>query len=256
MSKAIILKSPEEIRLMAKANAIVADTLVMLRQKIACGQSTWQLDQWAEDFARNQGGEPAFKGYRGFPGSLCVSINHEVVHGIPSRKVILHEGDIVSIDFGVKYQGYYGDAATSVAIGAISAEKERLLQVTEESLYKGIAQAVVGNRISDISIAVQTHVEKHGFSIVRQFVGHGIGKQLHEAPEIPNYYRKESSPRLMAGMVLAIEPMVNLGGHEVKVLRDGWTVVTKDSQPSAHFEHSVAVTEQGPLILSQSAAVQ
>lgn len=251
MSKAIILKSPEEIRLMAKANVIVANTLAMLRGKIAAGLSTWQLDQWAEEFARSHGSEPAFKGYRGFPGSLCVSLNHEVVHGIPSRKVILREGDIVSIDFGVRYREFYGDAATSIAVGEIGAEKERLLQVTEESLYKGIAQAVVGNRISDISIAVQDHVEKHGFSIVRQFVGHGIGKQLHEAPEIPNYYRRERSPRLMAGMVLAIEPMVNIGGHEVKVLRDGWTVVTKDSRSSAHFEHSVAVTDQGPLILSQ-----
>lgn len=251
MSKAIILKSPEEIRLMAIANVIVADTLAMLRQKVAVGVSTWQLDHWAEEFARSKGGEPAFKGYRGFPGSLCVSLNHEVVHGIPSRKVFLRDGDIVSIDFGVKYQEYYGDAATSLAIGAIAEKKEELLRVTEESLYKGIAQAIVGNRISDISMAVQTHVESHGFSIVRQFVGHGIGKQLHEAPEIPNYYRRERSPRLMAGMVLAIEPMVNMGGHEVKVLRDGWTVVTKDSQPSAHFEHSVAVTEEGPLILSQ-----
>ncbi len=255
MSKAIILKSPEEIRLMAKANAIVADTLAMLGRKVAVGISTWQLDKWAEEFARAQGGEPAFKGYRGFPGSLCVSLNHEVVHGIPSRQVFLREGDIVSIDFGVKYRDYYGDAATSLAVGIIAAEKKRLLQVTEESLYKGIEKATVGNRISDISLAVQTHVESNGFSIVRQFVGHGIGKQLHEAPEIPNYYRRESSPRLLAGMVLAIEPMVNMGGHEVRVLRDGWTVVTKDSKPSAHFEHSVAVTEEGPLILSRRTEV-
>lgn len=252
MSKAIILKSAEEIRVMAQANAIVANTLAMLREKIKVGLSTWQLDQWAEEFARSHGSEPAFKGYRGFPGSLCVSINHEVVHGIPSRKVILRDGDIVSIDFGVKYRDFYGDAATSIAIGAVGEEKERLLRVTEESLYKGIAQAQVGNRVSDISLAVQTHVEEHGFSIVRQFVGHGIGQQLHEAPEIPNYYRRERSPRLMAGMVLAIEPMVNIGGHEVKVLRDGWTVVTKDSRASAHFEHSVAVTAEGPLILSQA----
>jgi methionyl aminopeptidase len=250
MGKAIVLKSPAEIEILREANRIVAATLRLLKERIVPGVSTWQLDKWAEEFARSQDAEPAFKGYRGFPGSLCVSRNEEVVHGIPSRKVLLREGDILSIDFGVKYQGFYGDAAITVAVGNVDAKKKNLMRVTEESLFKGIGKVKVGNRINDVSAAIQQHVEKSGFSVVRQFVGHGIGAQLHEAPEIPNYSRSESTPRLMVGMVLAIEPMVNMGGHEVIVLRDGWTVVTADKLPSAHFEHSVAVTEDGPLILS------
>ena len=223
----------------------------MLRKNAAAGKSTWQLDAWAEEFAREHGSTPAFKGYHGFPGSLCVSLNDQVVHGIPSKKVILKEGDIVSIDFGVCFEGFYGDAATTLTIGEISAEKAALLKVTRESLYKGIEQARVGKRINDVSAAVQNHVEKHGYSVVRQFVGHGIGTALHEGPEVPNYSTEnKSTPRIMAGMVLAIEPMVNLGGFEVRVLKDGWTVVTRDKSPSAHFEHSVAVTESGPVILS------
>jgi methionyl aminopeptidase len=224
----------------------------MLREKAVAGISTWQLDAWAEDYARQNDATPAFKGYHGFPGSLCVSLNEQVVHGIPSRKIIVEEGDIVSIDFGVLYKGFYGDAATTLTIGKIDAKKAGLLKVTRESLYKGIEQARVGNRINDISTAVQAHVEEYGFSVVRQFVGHGIGTALHEGPEVPNYgSSKKSTPRIMAGMVLAIEPMVNLGTYEVKVLKDGWTVVTKDKSPSAHFEHSVAVTDSGPLILSE-----
>ncbi len=251
MGKAVVLKSPAEIEIMRAANRIVADTLVMLAERIKPGLTTWQLDAWAEEAARQRGGIPSFKGYRGFPGSLCVSINEEVVHGIPSKKVMLREGDIVSIDFGVKYQGYHGDAAITVAVGEVDTRKRDLMRVTEESLLKGIEQVRVGNRINDISRAVQEHVERHGFSVVRQFVGHGIGSQLHEAPEIPNYVRSEWTPRLLAGMVLAIEPMVNIGAAEVKVLADGWTVITKDRLPSAHFEHSVAVTDDGPLILSE-----
>ncbi len=251
MAKAITLRSAEEIEILRQANLIVAETLQLLRENCKVGVSTWQLDQTAEKYARSRGALPAFKGYRGFPASLCVSVNEEVVHGIPSRKVMLQEGDIVSVDFGVKYKGYYGDAAITVEIGQVDEKKKKLLRVTEESLYEGIKMVVIGNRLNDVSAAVQQHVEKNGFSVVRQFVGHGIGTQLHEPPEIPNYSRPEATPRLLAGMILAIEPMVNMGGAEVKVLRDRWTVVTADRQPSAHFEHSVAVTENGPLILSQ-----
>lgn len=236
---------------MRESNQIVAETLVMLREKIAPGISTWQLDAWAEKFARKRGGIPAFKGYRGFPGCLCVSLNEQVVHGIPSKSVILREGDIISIDFGVLYKGFYGDSAVTVEVGDVDENKAELIRVTRESLYKGVEKARAGNRINDISSAVQHHVEKHGFSVVRQFVGHGIGAQLHEPPEIPNYSRKERTQKILPGMVLAIEPMVNLGTYEVEVLRDGWTVVTCDRYPSAHFEHSVAVTDDGPIILSK-----
>jgi len=247
----VILKTPAEIELMREANRIVADTLVMLSEKIRPGVTTWQLDAWAEKFARKRGGSPAFKGYRGYPASLCVSINQQVVHGIPSKKVVIREGDVVSIDFGVKYKGYFGDAAVSIPVGRVADEVARLLKVTRESLYKGIEQAVAGNRVNDISRAVQEHVEAHGFSVVRQFVGHGIGSSLHEPPEVPNYARREPTPPLMPGMVLAIEPMVNQGSGDVRVLQDGWTVVTRDGTVSAHFEHSVAITENGPLVLSE-----
>lgn len=250
-AKQIILKTPSEIEIMLRANQIVAGALNMLLEKAVAGISTWQLDVLAEEYARQHDAVPAFKGYHGFPGSLCVSLNEQVVHGVPSRKVFLAEGDIVSIDFGVRYKGFYGDAAVTLAIGEIDAKKADLLKVTRESLYKGIEQARVGNRIDDIGTAVQAHVEKNGYSVVRQFVGHGIGTSLHEGPEVPNYsINDKSTPRIIAGMVLAIEPMVNLGAYEVNVLKDGWTVITRDKSPSAHFEHSVAVTESGPLILS------
>ena len=252
-AKQITLKTVSEIEIMRRANRIVGGALNMLRDKAAAGVTTWELDIWAEEFARKHGAIPAFKGYHGFPGSLCVSLNEQVVHGIPSKKVVLAEGDIVSIDFGVRYKGFCGDAAITLAIGEIDAAKAKLLKVTRESLYKGIEQARVGNRINDISAAIQAHVEKHGFSVVKQFVGHGIGAALHEGPEVPNYRsEKKRTPRIMAGMVLAIEPMVNSGTFEVKVLKDGWTVITKDKSPSAHFEHSVAVTEEGPVILSDN----
>jgi methionyl aminopeptidase len=251
MGKAIILKSSEEIQVLRKANHIVAATLALLAERVAPGVTTWQLDKWAEDYACESGAEPAFKGYRGFPSSLCVSVNEQVVHGIPSRKVFLQEGDIVSIDFGVRYNGYYGDAAVTLPVGNVGDMRRLLIEVTRESLYKGIAQARPGNRINDISRSVQEHVEKYGFSVVRQFVGHGIGSSLHEAPEIPNYSRKERTPRLLPGMVLAIEPMVNAGSYDVRVLQDGWTVVTGDMSASAHFEHSIAITEGEPIILSE-----
>jgi len=253
MGGAIILKSHREIQIMRSANRIVADTLAMLTEKIKPGLTTQQLDRWAYDYAKAQGAVPAFKGYRGFPGSLCVSINEEVVHGIPSERRFLCEGDLVSIDFGVRFEGYYGDAAITVPVGNVAGEREKLIEVTRISLDLAIDQVRVGNRINDISRAVQQHVESNGFSVVRQFVGHGIGSQLHEPPEIPNYHRNGLTPKLLAGMVLAIEPMVNAGSFDVKILKDGWTVVTVDSKPSAHFEHTVLVTDDGPEILSRSA---
>lgn len=246
----IVIKSTDEIMIMQEANQIVAETLTMLQKVVESGMSTWELDRLAEELCIKRNAKPAFKGYRGFPGSLCVSINEEVVHGIPSRKKKLKKGDIISIDFGVLYRGYYGDSAITLPIGHINDDVERLLNVTRESLDKGIEQVVEGNRVGDISKAIQEYVEANGFSIVRQFVGHGIGSDLHEAPEIPNFYQGERTARLLPGMVLAIEPMVNLGTYKVKVLKDGWTVITGDKKPSAHFEHSVAVTPNGPLVLS------
>jgi methionyl aminopeptidase len=250
MTSAILLKSAEEIQILQEANQIVALTLAMVRRNIEPGISTLQLDKLAEKFVQKKNAVPAFKGYRGFPGSLCVSINEQVVHGIPSKKVKLREGDIISIDFGVKYKGFYGDAAITVPVGSIDENTEKLIAVTRTSLQKAIAQVQSGNRISDISLAVQEYVERNGFSVVRHFVVLGIGQNLHEPAEIPNYVRKERSPKLMPGMVLAIEPMVNAGTADVKILKDGWTVITADKKPSAHFEHSVAVTENGPLVLS------
>jgi methionyl aminopeptidase len=254
-AKIIMLKTPEEIRIMTEANQIVAETLHFLAGRLEPGCTTEQLDWWAEEFARKHGAEPAFKGYHGYPKSLCVSRNEQVVHGIPSQNVVLQEGDIVSIDFGVKYKGLYGDAAVTLGVGGIDEGKRKLLKVTREALYCGIEQARPGKRINDISKAVQGHAEKHGFSVVRQFVGHGIGTQLHEAPEIPNFARNGQSPRILPGMVLAIEPMINIGGYEVEVLSDGWTVKTCDNSLSAHFEHSVAVTNDAPIILSELAGV-
>ena len=247
---AVIVKNPAEIEIMAEANSIVSGALTLLKEVARPGITTWELDRIAEEYCIRRKGRPAFKGYRGFPGSLCVSVNEEVVHGIPSRKRKLKKGDILSIDFGVEFKGFFGDSALTVAVGKIKPEIALLLKVTEESLYRGIEQVVAGNHISDISQAVQNHVEGHGFSVVKQFVGHGIGSSLHEPPEIPNFYQGERTERLRVGMVLAIEPMVNLGTGKVKVLKDGWTVVTADRKPSAHFEHSVAVTENGPRILS------
>ena len=249
--RSIIVKSAEEILIMQEANKIVSEVLTMLQEVVEPGISTWELDKLAEDLCLKRKAKPAFKGYRGFPGTLCVSVNEEVVHGIPSRKKKLKGGDIVSVDFGTEYKGFFGDSAVTLSVGKIKPDVARLLKVTEESLYVGIEQAVIGNRVGDISEAIQKHVEQAGFSIVRQFVGHGIGSSLHEAPEIPNFFQGERTARLIPGMVLAIEPMVNIGTHKVKVLKDGWTVITSDKKPSAHFEHSVAVTADGPLVLSR-----
>ena len=248
----IRLKTGEEIERMRLANQIVAEVLTLLKSHAVPGVSTFELDRVSEQCCRDFGAAPAFKGYYGFPASLCASVNEEVVHGIPSRKRILRDGDIVSLDFGALYKGFYGDAAITLPIGEVSERKMHLMLVTEAALYKGIDQAVVGNRIADISKAVQVHAETAGFSVVRQYVGHGIGTQLHEAPEVPNFSAPgKSSPRLQAGMVLAIEPMINIGTYAVKTLGDQWTVVTEDRLPSAHFEHTVAITDAGPVILSR-----
>jgi len=249
-SKSMMVKKPEEILLMQEANQIVAETLVMLEKTVEPDITTWDLDKLAEDLCISRNAIPAFKGYRGYPASLCVSINEEVVHGIPSKKRRLKKGDILSVDFGVKYKGYFGDSAITIPVGKVDNAKSRLIDVTKESLQRAIAQVQVGKRIVDISSAVQTYVEKNGYSVVRQFVGHGIGTSLHEGPEIPNFVQDEPSPRILEGLVLAIEPMVNMGTYKVRILRDGWTVVTTDKKPSAHFEHSVAATSDGPLILS------
>ena len=252
--KIITVKTPEEIQVMRDANQIVAGVLNLLIREMRPGLTTWQLDSWAEEYCLDNGALPAFKGYRGFPASLCVSVNEEVVHGIPSKKVVLKDGDIVSVDFGTKYKGFFGDSAVTIPVGEIDKDIKKLLKVTEESLLLAIDKVRVGNRIVDISRAVQEHAESQGFTVVRQFVGHGIGTNLHEGPEIPNYVQKQASPRIMEGMVVAIEPMINLGTHKVKVLKDQWTVVTADMKPSAHFEHSVAVCAEGPFILSDRAS--
>ncbi len=248
--KSMVVKNLDEISIMEEANQIVAETLTVLQKNIDIGITTWDLDKIAEDLCVAKKARPAFKGYRGFPASLCVSINEQVVHGIPSRKCKLKKGDIVSIDFGVEYKGFFGDSAITLAVGKISQEKKKLMDVTQRSLELAIEQVQIGNRISDISAAVQKYVEGQGFSVVRQFVGHGIGTALHEGPEIPNFIQDEQSPRIIEGLVLAIEPMVNAGTHKVKVLRDGWTVITADKKPSAHFEHSIAATINGPQVLS------
>jgi methionyl aminopeptidase len=247
----IIVKTSAEIEVMRQANRIVVGVLEMLRDNMRPGLTTRQMDRWAREYCRDHGAEAAFLGYRGFPGTLCVSINEQVVHGIPSKKVKVREGDIVSVDFGAVFHGFYGDSAVTIPVGNISARNKRLLDVTQQALERGIKQVQIGNRISDISRAIQDHAEKHGYSVVRQFVGHGIGASLHEAPEIPNYVQDQSTPRIVEGMVLAIEPMVNAGTEKVKVLKDGWTVITADRKPSAHFEHSVAATANGPLVLSR-----
>lgn len=247
----IIIKNSDEINKIKKSCFIVAKVLEELKGYIREGLSTKNIEQFIENLIIKLGGKPAFKGYRGYPASACVSINEQVVHGIPSDKVIINEGDIVSIDVGVIIDGFYGDAAYTYGIGKISEEAKKLLKTTEEALYKGIEKAREGNRVGDISSAIQNYVELNGFSVVRAFVGHGIGRSLHEDPQIPNFGREKTGPKLRAGMTIAIEPMVNSGTHEVTILSDGWTAVTKDGSLSAHFEHTVAITNDKPEILTK-----
>lgn len=246
----IILKSQRELNYLRDAGRVVAETLAEIKKAVTPDITTKELDQIAEEYIKGRGAIPAFKGYHGFPGNICASVNEEVVHGIPGLKK-LKNGDNVSIDIGAVINGYYGDAAITVPVGEVDAEVLQLLEVTEQSLHKGIEQAIAGNRLGDISHAVQAHAEKHGYGVVRDFVGHGIGRNMHEDPQIPNYGIPGRGPRLKSGMTLAIEPMINMGTHEVKVLDDGWTVVTTDGKRSAHFEHTVAITPEGPEILTK-----
>ena len=246
----IVLKSDEEIKRMAEACRIVAEVLEGMKKYISPGVTTKELDEFAESYIISKGARPAFKGYRGYPSTVCASVNEQVVHGIPSANK-LKNGDIISIDVGVRYNGFYGDAAVTLPVGSISKQAQRLLAATEKALEAGIKRAVAGNRLSDISSTIQNYVESEGFSVVRTFVGHGIGRELHEDPQIPNYGRPGEGPKLLEGMTLAIEPMVNAGGWEVNILNDGWTAVTKDGSLSAHFEHTVAITKNGQSILTK-----
>ncbi len=245
----IHIKSQREIQILRKSNRIVAEVLQHLMEMLKSGVTGKDLDQVAERMVREMGAVPAFKGYRGYPANICVSINEQVVHGIPNSRAFV-EGDIVSIDLGVIYRGYVGDAAVTVPVNSVDQESRRLLEVTEAALVKGIEQAREGNRLFDISHAIQSHVEANGFSVVRDFTGHGIGRQMHEDPQIPNFGKAGTGDRLKAGMVLALEPMVNAGDWQVKVLDDRWTVVTADGKRSAHFEHSIAITDGEAEILS------
>ena len=245
----INIRSREEVEKIRASNRIVAETLALIGNEIKPGVTTLTLDRLAEEFIRSQDAKPAFKGYNGFPASICVSVDEQVVHGIPSQRELC-EGEIIGVDIGTLKDGYYGDAAFTFAVGQVDETKQRLMRVTEDSLYKGIEKARAGNHLSDIGHAVQLYVESHGFSVVRSLVGHGIGTQLHEPPEVPNYGNPGRGPELKPGMCLAIEPMVNVGTFEVESLEDGWTIVSIDRKPSAHFEHTIAITENDPEILS------
>lgn len=246
----IFLKSPQEIEIMARAGQIVAEVMRSLKEVIIIGATTREIEQFADNRIRSLGGKSAFRGYRGYPSSICASINEEVVHGIPSSRK-LKEGDIISIDLGVLFEGFFGDAAYTFPVGRIDEEAALLMKVTEEALYCGIEKAVVGNRVNDISHAIQQCAEQHGFSVVKSFVGHGIGRQLHEEPQVPNFGIPGQGPRLRQGMTLAIEPMINAGTFEVKVLDDGWTAVTADGKRSAHFEHTVVIMPDRARILTK-----
>ena len=241
----IVLKSDKEIEYMRRAGKVVSNTLARLEEVIRPGITTAEIDYLAEELILKQGAMPSFKGYQGFPASICASVNNEVVHGIPSNR-ILHEGDIISIDCGAMLNGYHGDAARTIAVGKISEEAAKLIKVTEESFFAGIKNALVGNRLTDISNEIQKYVENFGFSVVRDYVGHGIGRQLHEDPEVPNFGRPGRGPKLVRGMVLAIEPMVNMGGFYVRTLSNEWTVVTEDNSLSAHYENTIHITDGEP----------
>ena len=247
----IIVKNKSELEKMRKAGIITGNALHYGGQSIKVGMSTYELDKIIHDYIVKNGAKPSFLGYGGFPASACISINDEVIHGIPSKKRIIRDGDVVSIDVGAYIDGYHGDSAYTFPVGNVSEETMQLLNVTKESLYKGIEQAVIGNRIGDINHAVEEHCVSYGYSVVKQYIGHGVGRNLHESPEVPNFGRAGRGPRLVAGMTIAIEPMINAVGDDVKVLSDGWTVMTKSGSPSAHFEHTVAVTPDGPVLLTK-----
>lgn len=247
----VIIKSQEEIKKIAESCKIVAEVLEGLKSFIKEGVTTADIEDYVEKHIYKRNARPAFKGYRGYPSSVCTSINDQVVHGIPSKNVRLKGGDIISIDLGVLFEGFYGDAAITLSVGEVSQLAEELIRVTEEALYIGIEKAVIGNRVSDISSSIQQYVEKHGFSVVRAFVGHGIGRFLHEDPQIPNFGKPGKGMRLKEGMTLAIEPMVNIGSPDVVILDDGWTAVTLDGSLSAHFEHTIVITKNGPQILTK-----
>ena len=246
----IVLKTGRELSIMREACRISAGALQTAGKAVRPGVSTAEIDKLAEEYILSQGGKPNFKNYQGYPATACISINNEVIHGIPSSKRILKQGDIVSIDLGAEYGGYHGDNAATFACGEVSPEAKRLIDITEQSLYKGIEAAVSGGRIGDIGHAVQSFVEAAGYSVVRKFIGHGIGTKLHEEPEVPNFGTEGRGIRLVPGMTLAIEPMVNAGGSDVRILPDGWTVLTKDGSLSAHFEHTVVITPEGPKIMT------
>lgn len=246
----ITIKSEREILLMKEAGRIVALAHQEVAKHIKPGVTTFELDQIVEKVIRDNGAIPSFKGYGGFPGSACTSVNEQVVHGIPSRRVKLKDGDMIAVDIGANYKGYHGDSAWSYAVGSVSEEVSKLMEVTKESLFEGLKYAKAGNRLTDISHAIQKYAESFGYSVVREFVGHGLGKQLHEDPQIPNYGLPGKGPILKKGMTLAIEPMINMGRKEVKVLKDNWTAVTIDKKPSAHYEHSILITDDEPIILT------
>ena len=246
----IYLKTAEEIELLRENNLLVSATLAEVGKHVRPGVSTLELDKLAEEFIRSHGAEPGFLGYGGFPNTLCMSVNEEVVHGIPSAKRILKEGDVLSVDCGTLMKGFYGDSAYTFAVGEIAPEVADLLRVTKEALYKGVAQAKAGNRVGDVASAVQEHAERHGYSVVRELVGHGLGRKMHEEPEVPNYGARGRGPLLKEGMVICIEPMINMGARYVVFERDGWTVRTRDRKPSAHFEFAVAVGKEGPDVLT------
>ena len=246
----IVLKTGRELKIMKEACSISAGALEVAGKAVEPGVTTAEIDRLAEEYIRRRGGEPNFKNYEGYPATACISINNEVIHGIPSEKRKLRAGDIVSIDLGAKFDGYHGDNAATFACGDVSPEAKRLMDTTRESLYEGIRAACAGGRIGDIGHAVQSYVEAHGYSVVRQFVGHGVGTHLHEAPEVPNFGTPGRGIHLLPGMTIAIEPMVNAGGYDVKVQPDGWTVLTKDGSLSAHFEHTIVITADGPKIMT------
>lgn len=246
----VIKKSPAEIEAMKEAGRVSAYALRKVGEQVRPGVSTLELDELAEELIRKEGGIPAFKGYGGFPGSICASVNEQIVHGIPSASVVLQKGDIISIDTGAIVDGWVGDNAWTYPVGAISSEKQRLLEVTEESMWAGLQAACPGNRLGDIGAAIQGIAERAGYGVVREYVGHGIGRKMHEDPNVPNYGRKHTGLLLEVGMVLAIEPMVNIGTRKTRQMPDGWLVCTRDGKPSAHFEKTVAITEDGPLILT------